>query len=1379
MFSIKLMNKFLTIIILALCSQLLQAQNKIGINYVKEVEVSQISNDESRTSTEFNVSQDGFASKIRFLNRNNQNQNLFIELRENSGSKKPLVAGPYAINLNNKTEGWIELEFPAAIPVFKEKSYILSIFSKADNKSSSGSSLSNSSGSNPDTGNSNKTNSETEGNNQLFKGQNSIAVLIFIYTELTSGTIGNSQTITYDTSPSSLSLSIPPSGGTGTYTYQWQSSSDSINWSDIHGADQATYPPPALKSNTWYRLIVSSGNFPPVTSNNVLIQVFPPLIPGIIGKDQVICHNLKPAALSQISQPSGGTGIYTYQWQISPENATWGDIPGAVSVFFSPPELGSNTWFRLNITSGICGTVSSNSVLITVNPPLIAGAIGVVQTICNNTTPDTLFQITAPAGGTGSYVFQWQSSVNGSTWSNIPGANQISFNPPSLTSTTWFRLNATSGTCGTVSSDQVQITVNPPLTPGTIGAAQTICYNTIPNNLSQVNAPSGGSGSYIFQWQSSVNGSTWSNIPGANHISFNPSALTSTTWYRLNVTSGTCGTISTNQVQITVNAPLTPGSIGNAQTICGNSTPDRLTQLTAATGGTGSYSFQWQNSPDGSEWTNISGANLSYYNPPTLISSVSYRRNVTSGTCGTVSTNQILITVIPALSPGTIGSSQTICYNTIPAGLSQITAPSGGTGSYSFQWQNSANGSVWTNISNANSSVYSPPALTTNTYFRRSISSGCTSYSNSVNIIISPRITSGQLHDSKTILENTSTTFNISISGGTPPFTINYTVNGVAKPELVNYTSGTSLSTGILSAGTYVYALTSIEDVNGCRAQTLGSSIIIRASSNQVYSTNKALIIVNSASSSYSDYVNYIKPYIDNFGIPNDVCNINTTSLPSFTDYAVIIFGHRNTYSSGYPIAQLEAAVSSGVGLCSFDPHLFDYASGFNTLITRRSVSSSQINIPDYTHFVTEYHAPDTYSPNNNIINLTSSWTVSQNSNLVGGSDLATMSSGGQTVSLLQATNYGSGKVVKWCGYDWVFESILGPLYGMDDLFWRGIVWAARKPFVMQGLPPMITMRVDDTDGGGSNVINNFEWITICNEFGIIPWCGTFNNSIPSNYIATLRTLINNNKATASPHAFGSEFIYYNHDGLPSFDAAANAREARDFYLQNGLKISKYFIPHYYEVSSTALPEIWAMGGEFIGTHMLPDNPYYTTPWLNCAPYRINRDGRADWARPVYYAGYVDLSGIRFFICLAEIRDDGGYEWYPDNNVTTTTARGIRHLRRSLNSMALSNLFTHEHFFATITTANWREIIRQITSEISEYNPEYRSMDYAVSYIRAKGNIRITDVRESLNDVEISYAGNNDMDTKCYLFTEQNGQINYRFVVLPRVNGSNKVTTLK
>ena len=204
------------------------------------------------------------------------------------------------------------------------------------------------------------------------------------------------------------------------------------------------------------------------------------------------------------------------------------------------------------------------------------------------------------------------------------------------------------------------------------------------------------------------------------------------------------------------------------------------------------------------------------------------------------------------------------------------------------------------------------------------------------------------------------------------------------------------------------------------------------------------------------------------------------------------------------------------------------------------------------------------------------------------------------------------------------------------------------------------------------------------------------------------------------------------------------------------------------------------MGGEFIAIHMLPDNSYYSgAPWIQAGPYRLNKEGFHARPRPVFYGGPVNLSGNEFFLCLSEIRDDGGYEWYPDSNIPATTARGIRHLRRSFNSMVLASLFTHEYYLVVYNEQEWRSIISEITSTVAGFNPEYTTTDYAARYIRAKTNIKISNVVETVNNLEITLNGINDMGTKCMIFTEQNGQVISRYVDLPQVNGNQVITILK
>jgi hypothetical protein len=1083
--------------------------------------------------------------------------------------------------------------------------------------------------------------------------------------------------------------------------------------------------------------------------------------------------------------------------------------------------------------------VSSNTVKITVNATLTSGTIGASQTICYSTVPSALTQTVAATGGSGSYTYQWQSSPDGSAWLNIRDATTIGYAPPALTADTWYRRSVSDGICVTVSSNSVKITVYPTLTAGTIGNDQTISYGATPNALTEIMAASGGSGSYTYQWQSSSDGLNWSDITGATSTVYAPSSMFTNTWFKRFVIDGICGSSASNLVNIyvslitlyTTEEPSSYGSdnryslgsefevlnygfITKFRLYCnvnegglhkirlwrrnGDMTFSQVINsidwdFTSGVEGwreynltsaipvqSGVYIISITNGLNNNYYSQI-GTNPSLTNPYIRYLSGRYTTNVDEVPLTQYGNSGYFRDIVFNLfSPGKAGSPQLVCYNAVPLPLTQTEAPTGGNGVYNYQWQSSFNNSTWTNIDGATSSGYSPPALIASTYYRREVtSSNIKDYSPTVLVTVNPAFNEAVLHDNITIYNNTATNINVEIAGGTQPYTVNYSRNGVAQLPVTEYYSRADISTGVFIAeGDYQYVLTSVIDANGCNVQSLGNGITVTVSGTYLPSaTNKALVIINSASPNYSDYAIYIKPYLDNFGIPYDEFNSPSSGgHPDFLNYGVIILGHRNIYVTGYPIIDLENAVSAGVGLCSFDPHLFDFQSNFATSPeTLQENSSNLIDIvTDPVHYITQEHIVDTYSPANNTLTLLGSMTTDLSSyELNSSTKLATISGS----PILQVSSHGNGRIVKWNGYNWMFDIILGPVAGMDDLIWRGIVWAARKPFVMQGLPPMVTMRVDDVNGTGGGVSEDFEWIKISNEFDFVPWCGTFNDNIPSTYLETLRTLINHNLTTASPHAFNDlNPIYFNHFDDVSFDAAANVIRAWNFYTTNNLKISSFILPHYYEISGAALDQIIALNGqynlgiEFIGTHMMFGNSYYTS-WLNRRPYRIGRDGAAYSNRPVYYADYVGWGGFDFFNCVTEIRDDGDYEWYPsEQNIPSTIARGVRHLRRALNSMVLPTLFTHDYYL-TMSSDSWRTILGSVTSAISTYSPEYKSMDYAVKYVRAKSNIRVTNISETGTLVNITYSGANDLDTKCYLFTESGNQISHRLILLDKIIG--------
>ena len=246
---------------------------------------------------------------------------------------------------------------------------------------------------------------------------------------LSAGSIGSAQTICYNTSPNGLTSTADASGGNSSYSYQWESSTDNSTWSDVSGATSSTYSPGALTTNTYYRRTVTScSGSQSASTSSILITVYADFTAGSVGSAQSICYNTTPASLTNDASPTGGTGAYTYQWQSSTDDATWGDVSGATSATYSPGALTTSTYYRRAATSGSCGTVYSSSILITVYGDLTNGSIGSAQTICYNATPAGLTSSTLPTGGTGAYTYQWESSTDDATWSSIGGATSTTYN---------------------------------------------------------------------------------------------------------------------------------------------------------------------------------------------------------------------------------------------------------------------------------------------------------------------------------------------------------------------------------------------------------------------------------------------------------------------------------------------------------------------------------------------------------------------------------------------------------------------------------------------------------------------------------------------------------------------------------------------------------------------------------------------------------------------------------------------------------------------------------------------------------------------------------------------------------------------------------------
>jgi hypothetical protein len=351
-----------------------------------------------------------------------------------------------------------------------------------------------------------------------------------------------------------------------------------------------------------------------------------------------------------------------------------------------------------------------------------------------------------------------------------------------------------------------------------------------------------------------------------------------------------------------------------------------------------------------------------------------------------------------------------------------------------------------------------------------------------------------------------------------------------------------------------------------------------------------ALVLVNAQSADFVDFQQFIQPYLDHFGIPYTELEISTTAVTAdVEEYALLIIGHRN-FDSGTtryldPAEEgfISAAVNAGSGLVNFD----------NVLSVGGSTARYQFidDVFTFGYNSTTAGSDVTFAnPALNYIiqNHTNGQVITTNTmNLAGitlpGDVISLVSSG--TQPFIAVTDYGLGRGVQFGSYDWISHSVKGPLWGLDDLFWRSMVWAARKPFIMQGLPPFVTMRMDDVSGP-------LWWIGAANDYGFIPWAGVFTNDIDSTEAAQLSSLVNSGKATSSIHAFNngtSRFFYYDHNNSQNYDdptVASNFAEATQWFTDRNIPIGDYATPHYYEVGSNVFEELDTWGLKYLSTDL-------------------------------------------------------------------------------------------------------------------------------------------------------------------------------------------------
>ena len=343
------------------------------------------------------------------------------------------------------------------------------------------------------------------------------------------------------------SATVSPSGGIPPYSYSWNSS-----------PIQTTQTATGLRAGV-YTVTVTDSRGTMTTANATITQ--PNALTNVLASTitNVGCFGGNNGSAT-VTNPTGGTPPYTYQWNTNP-----------LQVTQTANNLMAGT-YMVTVTDSK-GCTATSSVTVTQPAQPLSNVIG--QTIqhakCNGSSTGSV-TVSNPIGGTPPYTYKWNSVPEQKTQI----ATNLSAGTYSVTVTDFNGCTATSFA-----------TVNEPTKVTNVQASvvkNISCYG-LSDGSAKVSDPRGGTPPYTYQWNTVPvqNTQTATNLKAGEYVV---------------VVSDANGCIAQSLISVTQpNAPLVIGNAKVDKQVSCFGESDGVVSVPNPSGGTAPYTIVWNTNP--------------------------------------------------------------------------------------------------------------------------------------------------------------------------------------------------------------------------------------------------------------------------------------------------------------------------------------------------------------------------------------------------------------------------------------------------------------------------------------------------------------------------------------------------------------------------------------------------------------------------------------------------------------------------------------------------------------------------------------------------------------------------------------------------------------
>ncbi|MBI4552412.1 MAG: GNAT family N-acetyltransferase [Candidatus Latescibacteria bacterium] len=431
---------------------------------------------------------------------------------------------------------------------------------------------------------------------------------------------------------------------------------------------------------------------------------------------------------------------------------------------------------------------------------------------------------------------------------------------------------------------------------------------------------------------------------------------------------------------------------------------------------------------------------------------------------------------------------------------------------------------------------------------------------------------------------------------------------------------------------------------------------------------------------------------------------------------------------------QMAEVVRAGVGLISVDHRLDRYPDPLRRLlpvaVSDGVMTTEAAAVPPDDHFIVRTHDPAVVHRFVRPVEVACVDVVD---------DGLTLVETGEHAPALVVGTHGAGRVAQYLVSPavWTHESF-GHCEGLDDVFWKSIVWTARKPFVMKAMPPFVAIRVDEASGAA----DGFAWVRPLVARGWRPHVGVLTEEIHQAEWRTMADLARTGGVEWCPQSLtGRRGLYFHHVARRPYsddEVQACLSQAKGKFDQYGIPLPRSLNSRDGEFGRNVIPLLAEWGVQYTLSLFLPNEPF---------------DGdHVDWEPGPYgQAGFIldDLFGFpglfaavalhlpsreREYIDPARTRYTVGPGFvdavdcfhertvahgFPANLIEDTARAAARAVRLGLDSRFYGLIVTREPMINALSPDEWERFLDRVDELTAGYGTIRASLDVIAEYGRS------------------------------------------------------------